>query len=411
MYRSLTIATLLLLGLLYCASAPAAAFEVLYRAAIQPDTGLAEVEILLRGEQLPSRLVLHLNPERHQNVRSDAGLTRKDDTATWRPRGPEASLRYEFVIDEQKTSGRYDSHITDDWAILRSDKLIPPISARMVKGLEASAELVFKLPRQWSAAAPYALVDDKPLHYRIIDPGRRLPRPKGWLILGDITSRQDIIDGVDVRVAAPSGEGARLQDILAFIAWNLPEVKAVFPDFPEHLLVVLAGEPMWRGGLSGTRSLFMHAQRPLISGNRTSSMIHELVHIGTGIRGAKNSDWIVEGIAEYYASAILYRSGGISETRYRETLDWQANWARRADTLFTQRSSGPVTARAVGVMHHLDEALREATGGEATIDDVALALAQGPSKVSLQRLRDIVAELATDEVDLDAIIAEAEQPD
>jgi predicted metalloprotease with PDZ domain len=183
----------------------------------------------------------------------------------------------------------------------------------------------------------------------------------------------------------------------------------VFPEFPDQLLVVLAGEPMWRGGLSGTRSLFMHADRPLISGNRTSSMIHELVHIGAGISGAKNSDWIVEGLAEYYASTILYRSGGISETRYREALAWQENWARRADTLFTQRSSGPVTARAVGVMQRLDQALREATDGEATIDNVALALAQGSKKVSLPRLREIVEELAGDEVDLDAIIAEVEQ--
>jgi hypothetical protein len=242
-----------------------------------------------------------------------------------------------------------------------------------------------------------------------VDPGRRLPRPKGWLIIGNITSRQDMIAGVDIRVAAPAGQGERLQDTLAFLAWTIPDVKAVFPEFPERLLIVTAGEPMWRGGLSGTRSLFMHADRPLISGNRTSSMIHELVHVGTGIHGGEDADWIVEGIAEYYAANILWRSGGLSDLRYQQTIAWKENWARKADTLFVKRSSGPVTARAAVFMHRLDLALKEATDGRAGIDDVAGELARQRGRVSLSQLKQIVHELAGDSVDVDAIIAALEQ--
>lgn len=386
-------------------SARTADYALLYRAAINPDSEVARVEIRLRGERLPRKLVLHLNPDRHLALHSGAGLTLEGDTATWEPQGPDASLHYEFVISEKKSSGRYDSLLTEDWAILRSDKLIPPIAATVAKGLTASAELQFELPTGWSSAAPYASISESSNHYRIVDPGRRLPRPKGWLILGNISSRQDVIAGVDVRVAAPAGQGGRLQDTLAFLAWTVPDVKAVFPGFPDRLLVVTAGKPMWRGGLSGTRSLFMHADRPLISGNRTSSMIHELVHVASGISGGRGADWIVEGLAEYYAANVLWRSGAISDLRYQQTMAWKENWGRKADTLFVKRSSGPVTARAAVFMHRLHLALQAATDGAAGIDDVARELARDRGRVSLPRLKQIVQELAGDNVEVDALIA------
>ena len=408
MASRLFIPSLLTLLLILAAPVRAADYELLYRAAISPDSAVARVEISLRGERLPRKLVLHLNPDRHLALHSDAGLTLQGDTATWKPQGPEASLHYEFVINEQKASGRYDSLLTDDWAILRSDKLVPPISATVAKGLTARAELQFELPSGWSSAAPYATTSENRNHYHIVDPGRRLPRPKGWLIIGNITSRQDIVAGVDVRVAAPAGQGERLQDTLAFLAWTIPDLKAVFPEFPERLLVVTAGKPMWRGGLSGTRSLFMHSERPLISGNRTSSMIHELVHVATGISGGKDADWIVEGLAEYYAANILWRSGALSDLRYQQTIAWKENWGRKADTLFVKRSSGPVTARAAVFMHRLHLALQEATDGRASIDDVAGELARKRGRVSLTQVKQIVHELAGDSVDVDAIIAALE---
>ncbi len=404
--------TSLLSLLLLCAALPArsADYELIYRAAISPDSEVARVEILLRGEKLPKGLVLHLNPERHLNLRSDAGLTVEDDRATWKPRGSRASLHYDFVINEKKASGSYDSLLTADWAILRSDKLVPPITVTVAKGLNAMAQLQFEMPPGWSSAAPYATTSESSNHYVIVDPGRLLPRPKGWLILGNITSRQDVIAGVDVRVAAPAGQGRRLQDTLAFLAWTLPDVKEVFPGFPDRLLVVTAGKPMWRGGLSGTRSLFMHADRPLISGNRTSSMIHELVHVATGINGGKDADWIVEGLAEYYASNILWRSGALSDLRYQQTLAWKENWSRKADTLFVKRSSGPITARAAVFMQRLHLALQEATGGAAGLDDVARELARDRGRVSLSQLKQIVLDLAGTAVDVDTIIADLESP-
>ena len=374
----------------------AATYDVDYRAQIAPDEGIARVEIALRGEKLPSKVVLRVDADRHLAFSGDSGLDVADDKVTWKPSPPVATLRYQFVIKNQKASGRYDSYINADWSILRSDKMIPPMAVTAAKGLQSRASLSFDLPEDWSVAAPYEEDGDK--RYRLVDPGRGLARPKGWLILGRITSRQDDIEGVDTRVAAPRGEDIRLQDTLAFLNWVLPEVTAIFPGFPQRLLVVSAREPMWLGGLSGTRSLFMHGSRPLVSGNRTSSLIHELVHVASGIRGDHESDWIVEGLAEYYAVNLLYRSGGMSTARYQQTLAELEDWGREADSLLVKRSSGAVTARAVAVLLGLDQDIRQASNGRASLDDVARELAATRGVVSLERLNTLASQVAGAEI-------------
>ncbi|WP_346839976.1 hypothetical protein [Microbulbifer sp. SAOS-129_SWC] len=381
-----------LLALALPLSALADTYDLLYRARLQPDSGTARVEIQLSGDKLPRKLTLDLSSGRYADLHSDQKLEHNGEKVTWFPKGPEASLSYQFTIDEKKGSGHYDSRITKDWAILRSDKLIPPMSVVANRHIHSRAELVLDLPKGWSSALPYREISDQ--RYKLVDPGRRFIRPKGWMIAGRIGSRQDEIDGINVTVAAPLGENIHRQDTLAFLSYNLPDLKKVFPNFPRRLLVVSAGDPMWRGGLSGTRSLFMHADRPMISGNRTSSIIHELVHVATGIHGDKHSDWIVEGLAEYYALEITRRSGGIGEKRYKEAMDDLAKWGREAPTLLRKRSSGPITARAVGVMREVDREIRQSSGGKASLDDVARALAEDRGEVSLAKFRHLAEQAA-----------------
>ncbi|MCO1336538.1 hypothetical protein MO867_19590 [Microbulbifer sp. OS29] len=386
MLRKLLTLTLLLVTL----SPASRAYEILYTAEIHPDSKVAKVEIALSGKDLPSRLTLNLSSGRYQNLKSDGPLELEGDKAIWRPKGTKARLQYRFVIDNQRSNGGYDSRITNNWAILRSDKLIVPVSAK--SSGRSVARLQLKLPEEWSAALPYPNIENH--LYQLSDPKRKFVRPKGWMIVGKIGSRQDVIANTATRVAGPKEENIRRQDILAFLNWNLPELKKIFPLFPDQLLIVTADDPMWRGGLSGTRSLYMHADRPLISGNRTSSMIHELVHVGTGIHGDDESDWIVEGLAEFYSLEILRRTGGISEIRYKEAIENLATWGQGVPSLLVKRSSGPITARAVGVMQQLDKEIRVASGGKASIDDVARGLASSRGEVTLERFRSLSEQAA-----------------
>ena len=378
----------------FIASAPcvAATYEAHYRVEPQPGTGTFRVELKLSGEKLPSKLVFTLDPRRHRNFSSTDSVEVTNDSVTWRPLGKYSRLHYDFVVNHERSSGRFDSLMQKDWAVFRADKLVPRARVTAVRGLESRATLEFQLPTGWTAASAYPTNSSD--HFQIDDPTRRFDRPHGWMLVGKLGKRSELIGGVQTIVAAPAGDNARRQDTLSFLNWNLPHLLDVFPDFPRRLFVVSAGDPMWRGGLSGPASLFIHADRPLISENRTSTLLHELVHVAMRIQGDEESDWIVEGFAEYYSIETLRRSGGIGKQRYEEAMQRLDKWGRRTINLFDAKSSGATTARAVMVMRDADAEIRALTKGKASLDDVARDLAAQGGEVTLDRLQSAAQKFA-----------------
>jgi hypothetical protein len=151
---------------------------------------------------------------------------------------------------------------------------------------------------------------------------------------------------------------------------------------------------MWRGGLSGPNSMFMHSDRPLISENRTSPLLHELVHVAMGIHGDDESDWIVEGLAEFYSIQTLRQSGGIGQKRYEQAMESMSKWAARAPSLFVKSSNGATTARAVLVFQSVDQEIRKSTNGKASLDDVARKLAAERGEVGLTHLQELARQVA-----------------
>ena len=352
----------------------------------------AQVELKLAGDKLPSKVVLRVDPKRYREFRSNDALEVTDKEVVWRPQGKQSSLRYEFIVNHQRSSGSYDSYITQDWALFRGDKLSPSTQVTAARNLRSRTSIEFDLPKGWSAVTPYASSGE--LRFRIDDPQRRFDEPEGWMLVGKIGVRSERIEHVNTLIAAPEGDNARRQDALAFINWNLPKLLEVFPHFPKRVLIVSAGDPMWRGGLSGPSSIFLHSDRPLISENRTSPLLHELVHVALGIRGDKESDWIVEGLAEFYSVQTLRRSGGVGQKRYEQAVENLKKWARRAPTLFAKSSSGATTARAVLVFQQVDAEIRGVTKNAASLDDVARKLAAERGEVSLTHLQEVAQQVA-----------------
>lgn len=388
-----------LLALMPFVASQAATYDARYRVTPQPRNGTLHVELRLSGDKLPSRIELSIDPQRHKAFASTDDIEIADRKVTWRPQGKFSRLSYDFVVNHERSPGRYDSLMTKDWALFRGDRMVPRISTRAVKGLEARTTLEFVLPDGWSEATAYPTASVGKataglLPLSIDDPARRLDRPQGWMLIGRLGKRSELITGVQTIVAAPVGDTARRQDMLSFLNWNLPQLVHVFPDFPKRILIVSSGDPMWRGGLSGPRSLFIHADRPLISENRTSTLLHELVHVAMGIRADEESDWIVEGFAEYYSLETLRRSGGIGKQRYEEALERLQKWGKKAPNLFDSQSSGATTARAVLALKAADAQIRAATGDKASLDDVARELAQSEARIDLATLQAIAGRVA-----------------
>jgi predicted metalloprotease with PDZ domain len=139
---------------------------------------------------------------------------------------------------------------------------------------------------------------------------------------------------------------------------------------------------------SAPNSLFLHADRPLISENGTSSLLHELAHVVTRIRGERFDDWIAEGIAEFYSVELQRRAGGISDSRYARTRQGLREWSQPVRSLRVKQSTGPVTARAVLLFQDLDKEIRARTKDAKNLDDVVRALmGEANPRVSLAELR------------------------
>jgi hypothetical protein len=393
MYPSLArIAALSLLLVHAAASAADRVYDVLYDVKIVPDRLGAEVTLVLKQPRDYVReLVFSVDPVRQQGFAGDGSVEIDDEQVRWRPPERGGSLSWFVTIESPRGNGAYDAMITESWAVFRGDDLVPPASLSKLKGARSASRLRFGLPKGWSSVTPYPRDEDDV--YAVVHEDREFDRPTGWMALGELGVLWGTSGSTRLAVAGPVGTGLRHHDILAFLRWTVPALRAVFPQFTSRLLVVGAGDPMWRGGLSAPTSVFLHADRPLISENGTSTLLHELIHVALGVRAEHGSDWIVEAVAELYSIELLYRSGAISERHYLEALAKEAEWGKGVDDLFQRHSTGATTARAVGVLKAAGDEIRASSGGEHDLDDLARELA-GLDTVSYEDLRERAERLA-----------------
>jgi hypothetical protein len=366
------------------AGAPVLPYALLYDVTIVPTERTANVAIHLTNA--PGRVAwLRFRVDAaHFDFRGDGELTHTENEVTWRPPPSEAVLRYKFRIDHLRDERSYDARCTERWAIFRGDNLVPPVRVRAEVGASSRARLRLRLPEGWSAVTPYAPGTGGTS--RIDHPERRFDRPTGWFVLGDIAALHEDVAGTHLVIAGPAGHHVRRHDLLAMMRWHLPSLNQLLGAPLERFLIVSAGDPMWRGGLSASSSVFLHADRPLISEDGTSPLLHELMHAALRIRSRHGADWIVEGLAELYSLELLRRAGTFDEERYQHSLD---RLASRGGSVPERGSSstGATSARAATVLHALDLEIRERTGQSKSLDHVVRALAGQRASLTTEDFR------------------------
>jgi hypothetical protein len=364
-------------------------YRLEYRARPDRDARGMHVEMRLRQ---PVRYLRELDmPDRAgriTDVSGDGEVAMEDGRIVWKPPADGGSLRWFAQLEHRRGEDSYDAWVADDWALFRGEDIAPPAATRTLRGARSATRLVFELPDGWSSVTPYFGRDDS---YDVENPERRFVTPTGWIVLGELGIRNETIADVRTKVAGPTGHGIRRMDMLALLSWTLPEIQRLFPDFPGRLTIVSAGEPMWRGALSAPQSIYIHADRPLISENGTSTLLHETMHVGLGLSAEHGADWIVEGLAEYYSLEILRRSGTITTSRYRRAREDLEDWGREARNLCTRHSTGSTTARAVTVIAALAGELQR-KGNGSNLDDVVSELSNLGEKITLERFRDLITD-------------------
>jgi hypothetical protein len=382
----------LLLFLAEYANAVSDSYDLSYRLSFDPDSKTALGRISLGNHGGKVKSINFRVGAAYSEIDADGELEVADGRAVWVPPANGGSFRYRVAIEERRDDHSYRSYFPGDWAVFRGDRVFPPGIVRSIKGAESRARLIFDIPDDWHASAPYRPAADG--SFLVNRNGRKFDRPVGWMMVGKLGTRSEDIAGSRVVVAAPKGVAMRRMDMLAFLNYALPAMRKAFGPLPPKLLIVGAPDPMWRGGLSAPRSLYLHVDRPMISENSTSTLIHELTHVITGIHGAAdNDDWIAEGIAEFYAVDILHRTGGMTDKRLGKVKAHLRTWSKSVVTLRHEQSDGPVTARAVLLLMALDEEIARLTHGQKDLDDLTRALRKR-GDVSTKQFRHIAEEIA-----------------
>lgn len=341
---------------------------------LRPDPKTSRMHVVLRLRQ-PRYLLRELSfalESDASNVGGDGDIRIRDGELRWTPPAGGGELEWEIPVQNKRGASAFDALLNNNWGIFRAEDVIPRARTRALRGASSRTTMTFDLPAGWTAISEYSAVE-QPI---VIDrPGRRFDEPAGWIAMGNLGVRRETIAGIRVVVAGPEGHDVRRMDMLALLGWSLPELAAILPHEIPRLTIVSAGDPMWRGGLSAPASLFIHADRPMISENATSSLLHEVVHTAMPVDAREGYDWIAEGLAEYYSIELLRRGNAITAKRAATAFERQAEWAKQARTLCAHASTGATTALAVTVFRQLNSELTTQSDGSAGLDEILPFLA------------------------------------
>src|SRR6185369_5332351 len=151
-------------------------------------------------------------------------------------------------------------------------------------------------PSGWKSIATGERLDTNV--FTVDEPGKRMARPRGWFLLGDLASDTRHVAGMAVTVATAPGSTLDVQRLFRFYERTVPLLAPILGPPPSQLLIVSAPDPMWHGGISGEGSFYVSSRLPVRSRDRTSTYLHELVHVWQPFRPEGDGRWVSEGLAE-----------------------------------------------------------------------------------------------------------------
>jgi hypothetical protein len=343
--------------------------QIHYQIEFVPKSKSARITIQLDDAKWLERARFNTQGYEIKDLSATGKFSQKKHQLYWHPpETGEAKLQYSVSIPRQRPSGGYDAYITDTWALLRGERLVPPVAVIKRNQDKPEARVTFKLPKTWTSVNTGWQYTQNPLEFNIPKRTPSFSRPAGWMIAGNLGTRKDQMLNTFVIVSAPKEQDFRQMQMSAFLSMMWPHIDQLFPKMPEQLLIAGAKDPMWRGGLSSPTSLYVHAERPLVGENGTSTLIHELIHVFSGIHGKKGYDWIAEGIAEYYSVELLFRSGAYTQMRRDKVFNSLHLKGAKIKSLKTTKSSGEITARAAVYLRDLDAEMRTNSASRYNLD-------------------------------------------
>ena len=344
---------------------------MLFRSKLLPQSDQAQVRVSLSQGSAVRSLDFDLGRDGdYSDFQADGQWKVSGHRGLWQPSADKASLTYRVRLSHARKPGIYETRMTPGWALFRGEDLVPTAHLDQQDGVELVSRLVFELPTGWkSVETAWPRIGKHT--FRINNVSRLFDRPTGWMLAGNLGSRRVRLGETDVTVASPKGQAMRRMDVLTLLTFVWPQVEAAFPRHPAKLLIVGASDPMRRGAFSARDSVYLNSRTPLVSENGSSPLIREVVQAIGRFNDHDTSDWISEGLAEYYAIELLRRGGGITDERYAAIQARLTREGKDVTSLRGEHVSGATVARAVVVMQELDREIRVKTHNKRSLDDLA----------------------------------------
>ena len=350
-----------------------------YHVKLLPQSEQAEVRVSLSQGSAMRSLDFDLGRDGdYSDFKADGQWKVTGTRGLWQPGADKASLTYRVRLTHARKPGLYEARMTPSWALFRGEDLVPTARLDQQDGVELVSRLVFELPAGWkSVETAWPRIGKN--KFRIDNVSRLFDRPTGWMLAGTLGSRRVRLGETEVSVASPKGQAMRRMDVLTLLTFVWPQVEAAFPRHPAKLLVVGASDPMRRGVFSSRDSVYLNSRTPLVSENGSSPLIREVVQAIGRFNDHESSDWIGEGLGEYYAIELLRRAGGITDERYAAIQTRLAHEGKDVTTLRGEHVNAATVARAVVVLQELDREIRVKTHNKRSLDDLAQAVMRANS--------------------------------
>ncbi|WP_339456444.1 MULTISPECIES: hypothetical protein [unclassified Pseudomonas] len=350
-----------------------------YHVKLLPQSDQAEVRVSLSQGSAVRSLDFDLGHDGdYSDFKADGRWSITEHRGLWQPSANKASLTYRVRLTHARKPGTYEARMTPSWALFRGEDLVPTARLDQQDGVELVSRLVFELPAGWkSVETAWPRIGKN--KFRIDNVSRLFDRPTGWMLAGTLGSRRVRLGETEVSVASPKGQAMRRMDVLTLLTFVWPQVEAAFPRRPAKLLVVGASDPMRRGALAARDSIYLNSRTSLVGENGISPLIREVVQAIGRFNDHDVSDWVSEGLGEYYAIELLRRAGGITDERYEAIQARLAKEGKDVTSLRGEHVSGATVARAVVVLQELDREIRVKTHNKRSLDDLAQAVMRANS--------------------------------
>ncbi|NWF10645.1 hypothetical protein HX810_23475 [Pseudomonas salomonii] len=350
-----------------------------YHVKLLPQSDQAEVRVSLSQGSAVRSLNFDLGRDGdYSDFKADGQWQVTGSRGLWQPSADKASLTYRVRLTHARKAGVYEARMTPSWALFRGEDLVPAARLDQQDGIELVSRLMFELPAGWkSVETAWPRIGKH--KFRIDNVSRLFDRPTGWMLAGNLGSRRVRLGDTDVSVASPKGQAMRRMDVLTLLTFVWPQVEAALPRHPAKLLIVGASDPMRRGAFSARDSIYLNSRTPLISENGSSPLLREVVQTIGRFNDHDTSDWISEGLGEYYAIELLRRAGGITDERYAAIQTRLAREGKGVTSLRGDHVNGATVAQAVLVLQELDREIRVKTHNKRSLDDLAQAVMRANS--------------------------------